>query len=231
MNVFYSTEIEKHQIALRDQEAAHCSKVMRKSVGSEVIVVDGKGGRFFCEIAEIKRQVVMLDIKRTAHEEIDPMLPHLAFGIIKSNTRLEWLLEKVTEIGVSRISPIISAHGEREHINHTRLNKILVSAMKQSLRSHLPRLDEPQQMTDFLKQANCDNGYIASYGDQIPELTTVIDSTKRSTMLIGPEGDFTSTEVEEAVKAGFKRVNLGNKRLRTETAGVVAVTIANYSPL
>lgn len=227
MNLFYTTDINNQEIILHDQEAQHCAKVLRKTIGAEVHVADGKGHLYRTEIKEIKRNAVVLNRLSTEVKPSEAHLPHLAFGLIKNTTRLEWLLEKVTEIGVSRITPILCQRSEKRRIKKERLDKILVGAMKQSLHFYLPQLDEPIKMSDFLVDDLRSTRFIASFGEGVPELSKTYQGGIPSVILIGPEGDFTQEELAIAVANDFQRVNMGKSRLRAETAAMVACTILN----
>jgi len=225
MNVFYSTDIVGDKIKLKGQEAQHCAKVLRKAKGSTVYVVDGIGHQYQCEIVDVGRQEVDLLILSQKHSQQDPDIPHLGFGIIKNTTRLEWMLEKITEIGVGRITPLLCERSERMAIKRTRLEKVLVSAMKQSLNLHLPVLDDPMPIETYINEQGRTNLYIASYGPDVRQLSAVEGRSVSPVILIGPEGDFTNAEVMQAESAGYQRVNLGQTRLRAETAAVVGCTL------
>ncbi len=228
MNVFYATDIIKDKITLRDQEAQHCARVLRKGRGAEVFVIDGKGSRYRCEIDEIKRQTVELSVLSYQRFDPNPGMPHIAFGIMKNMTRLEILLEKITEIGVSEISPIICTRSERTALNMERLEKILISAIKQSLNFYLPVFHRPRTLEDFISAQSGSKRFIASFGPGVPELSSIQGRHENPVMLIGPEGDFTENELSLAIDADFKRVNLGSTRLRAETAAIVACTLLRY---
>lgn len=225
MNVFFATDIGEEKIILTDQEAQHCMKVLRKSRGEMIHVIDGQGTRFVCEIVDHDRRTVELKIKSKIFEKIDPFLPHIVFGMIKNQTRLEWMLEKVTEIGVGRITPLICTRSEKRTIKRERLEKIILSATKQSLNPYLPILDDPVKAMDFQCSLDATARYIASYGEGIPELHVTLVPQSTPVILIGPEGDFTADELAHFVDVGYQRVNLGKSRLRAETACMVSCTL------
>ena len=231
MNVFYSSEIDDHKITLRDQEAHHCTRVMRKVVGDEIYITDGRGYRYLASLTSINRKEVIVKIQQKEYSEGPTGLPHLAFGLVKSSTRLEWLLEKVTESGVSRITPLICTRTERNRVNSDRMMKIIVSAMKQSLRYYLPVLDSPMKFDEFMKLDHGVERFIASFGPGNPQLAHVKTASDFPVIVIGPEGDFTSDELNSAENSKFKRVNLGEFRLRTETAAIVATTLIGQANL
>jgi 16S rRNA (uracil1498-N3)-methyltransferase len=141
--------------------------------------------------------------------------------------RYEWFLEKATEIGINEITPIICKHSERKVIKTERCNRILLSAMKQSLKFHLPKLNEAITLKDFLKQDFEGNKYIAHCEDGYKIELSTEKKVEKTTILIGPEGDFSPTEIEMALQNQFKAVSLGTSRLRTETAGIIAAHTIN----
>ena len=225
MNVFYSKDIQGDKIVLKDQEAQHCAKVLRKGRGEQIYVIDGKGSRYTCEIKEAQRSSVELTVLSSSFAEANPLLPHLAFGLIKNQTRLEWMLEKITEIGVGRITPLICHRSERRSIKTERIEKIIVSATKQSLQPYVPIIDGPVPFKDYVVSADRSKHFIASYEEGAPDLGRIIKREQPSVILIGPEGDFTDEEVTKALADGYLRVNLGSSRLRAETASVVSLTL------
>ena len=225
MNVFYSTDIEGDEIILRDQEAQHCAKVLRKGRGEQIYVMDGKGNRYTCEIKEAHRSSVELSVLSSSFVEPNHLLPHLAFGLIKNQSRLEWMLEKITEIGVGRITPLVCQRSERRTIKKERIEKILVSAAKQSLQPYVPIIAEPVAFFDYRAERDRGSHFIASYEAGAPNLGEVVDRQRPSVILIGPEGDFTDKEIKKALSDGYQRVNLGPSRLRAETASLVSLTL------
>jgi 16S rRNA (uracil1498-N3)-methyltransferase len=148
---------------------------------------------------------------------------HIAIAPTKNIERMEWFLEKATEIGVTRVTPLLCRYSERKEIKHDRLEKVMVSAMKQSLKAYLPKLDELTKFNELINQPFSGQKFIAHCDDQHRDLLrNLVEPNRDYLILIGPEGDFSSEEIEMAMQAGFLPVSLGNSRLRTETAGVVA---------
>lgn len=229
MNVFYSTEINGNKIKLIDQEAQHCIKVLRKGRGEVVNVIDGQGSRYVCELKDHDRRSVDLEVTSKYFLEKEKTLPHLAFGLIKNQTRLEWMIEKVTELGIERITPLICTRSERRSIKRERIEKILISATKQSLNPYLPILDDPIKMNEYQAESSRSNKYIASFGEGIPELSQQGARHLPSVVVIGPEGDFTDDELDYFSTSGYQRVNLGKSRLRAETACIVSCTLLRHS--
>jgi len=227
MQLFY-LENPKDEIILSAEESKHATKVLRKKEGDVLNFTDGKGHLYKAEITDADTRKCRLEIVSSEQKEKqhDYHL-HLAIAPTKNMDRFEWFLEKSTEIGVDEITPIICSRSERKIVKTERCTRILLSAMKQSLKFHLPKLNETISLNDFIKQdfegakyiAHCDHG-------EKKELKRV-DKTGKTLILIGPEGDFSQKEIDLALQSQFKAVSLGTSRLRTETAGIVAVHSIN----
>lgn len=197
--------------------------------GDRVTLTNGKGFFFDCRIEDDNPKACRLTIITKKQGDVKPgCFVHLAVALTKNITRYEWFLEKATEIGVVRIQPIICKRSERKQVKTERLERILISAMKQSLKSKLPQLDQPEKFGFFVRQPFDGEKYIAYiHPDVGDELSAVYHKGKPALILIGPEGGFSPAEVELAVQNGFKPVKLGPSRLRTETAAVVACHTIN----
>ncbi|MEQ8624874.1 MAG: 16S rRNA (uracil(1498)-N(3))-methyltransferase [Vicingaceae bacterium] len=227
MPLFYSTHIIDQTIELDAEESRHLSKVLRLTNGDKVKVVDGKGNSYDCTIIEAHKKNSQLRIDhREQHLEISGV--HLAVAPTKNLNRWEWFLEKATEIGIDRISPIQSFHSERKVLKRERQEKILISAMKQSKKASLPHLGDLTPFNAWLKghseKTDELEKYIAHCYDELPKmkLSSIHPKGKKALILIGPEGDFSKEEVMAATAAGFRPVSLSKSRLRTETAAIVA---------
>ena len=227
MQLFF-IENPENEIVLSKEESKHATKVLRKKEGDILNFTDGKGGFYKAEItvADTKKcrlQIISSEQKPKQHN----YHLHIAIAPTKNMDRYEWFLEKATEIGIDEITPIICKHSERKVLKTERCNRILLSAMKQSLKYHLPKLNEATTLKNFLKQDFEGNKYIAhcENGEKI-ELRAE-EKAEKTIILIGPEGDFSPTEIEMALQNQFKAVSLGTSRLRTETAGLVAVHTIN----
>jgi len=223
MQLFYLEHPEK-EIILSAEESKHATKVLRKKEGDILNFTDGKGGFYKAEITladsrKCRLEIVSSDQKEKQHN----YHLHIAIAPTKNMDRYEWFLEKATEIGINEITPIICKHSERKVIKTERCNRILLSAMKQSLKFHLPKLNEAISLQDFLKQDFEGNKYIAHCEEGNKTELRKEKIKKRTLILIGPEGDFSPTEIELTLQNQFKAVSLGTSRLRTETAGLVAV--------
>lgn len=232
MNLFYTSDIQGDLAFLPVEEARHCVQVLRKKLGDQLHFVDGKGGFYTGEIIEAGKKSCGLRIQKQqlAYHKRDFRL-HLAIAPTKNIARLEWFLEKATEIGIDEITPILCQRSERKNIRLDRLEKVLVSAMKQSLKAYLPKLNELTNLKVFLEQsrpattqlfiAHCDY-------EENSDLHQNYQAGNDVTILIGPEGDFSESEVQLAHAKGFKSVLMGKARLRTETAGLVACHTINF---
>jgi 16S rRNA (uracil1498-N3)-methyltransferase len=230
MQLFYVPQI-KDQLAIFDEEEAHhCVQVLRKREGDLVQLVDGRGGWYEALIAETGKRRCVAAIQRIVPQE-HPRRPylHLAVAPTKNIERTEWLFEKITEIGVDEITLLLCRHSERRQVRLDRLRKVLVSAMKQSLQATLPKLNDLTPFEKVVHEANQSGKYIAYCDSEIAahELKDRLNKSEDTLVLIGPEGDFSPEEAALAMEKGFVPVSLGPNRLRTETAGLVAVHTVN----
>lgn len=224
MHIFYTPDLTGNSYTLDEPESKHCVRVLRLEQGDEIILVNGSGGMFTAEITDPnpKRCTVNVLKSELNHGQRNYSV-HIAIAPTKNIERLEWFLEKATEIGIDRITPIICRFSERKEIKSDRLEKVMISAMKQSLKAYLPQLDLLTKFSDFISQPFAGQKFIAHCDDQHRDLLKkMINPHQNYLILIGPEGDFSSDEIANALQAGFHPVSLGNSRLRTETAGVVA---------
>lgn len=229
MNLFYVPDIEKTPF-LPEEEAAHAVKVLRMKSGDQLFAIDGKGGFFEAEIVNPHPKHCEINIinKKSNFNKRNHYL-HIAIAPTKNIERLEWFLEKATEIGIDEITPIICRFSERKNIKNERLEKVIVSAMKQSLKAYLPILNPLTTFDDFLRnqQENTAKFVAHCYEDEKKLLKNAYEKGQNAIILIGPEGDFSKEEVEKALNNNFNPISLGNSRLRTETAGVVACHTIN----
>lgn len=227
MELFLAKEISGSKILLNEEESHHCIKVMRHKAGDELLVTDGQGTMFRCRLEVPDRNQCILELTETVRKEPEPFpFIHLAIAPTKSMDRFEWLLEKATEIGFSEITPIITQRSERVKIRHDRLNKIVLAAMKQSLRLWLPKLNPASKFHEVVNRKSplVNHNFIAHCQSQnLPLLKSLYQPKQSVLILVGPEGDFTRDEVTLAEESGFVSVGLSKARLRTETAGIVAL--------
>jgi 16S rRNA (uracil1498-N3)-methyltransferase len=229
MNLFYDPDINGQFYSLNKEESRHIAKVLRKKEGDIIHFTDGKGWFYETVITEIGARDCSVEIlKKYEGNDKRSFKIHIAIAPTKNNDRLEWFLEKSTEIGIDEISPIICDHSERKVIKKERLEKVITSAVKQSLKSFHPKLNNQISFKDFLKQDLSGQKFIAYIDKDVTlELKQLIKPGEDAIILIGPEGDFRPEEVEMAKQKGFVAVSLGNARLRTETAGVLACHTVN----
>lgn len=221
MHLFYTPNITGDTLVLEEQESKHAIRVLRLEVGDIVILIDGAGGWYEAVIRDDHPKRCLLSV--STHIDNYKPLPyelHIAISPTKNMDRFEWFLEKATEIGISKVTPLMCHRTGRKQVKMDRLDRILVSAMKQSLKAFKPVLSDPVSLEKFLKQERDGTLAIAHCYPLDRLALTDLEPTGRYTILVGPEGDFTEEELEAAIKAGYRPLHLGESRLRTETAGV-----------
>lgn len=226
MYLFYCPNIETCQV-LSEEESGHAVRVLRYGVGDEILITDGRGTTYKAVITaahpkKCEYRILSSERQQRGHD----FYLHIAIAPTKNIERLEWMIEKCTEIGVDEITPLLCRFSERKQLRTDRLEKIILSAAKQSLTPYLPTLNELTKYDTFVSEHRPDPNsqcFIAHcYESEKRLLRNEIVLGKNITVLIGPEGDFSEKEVQDALAAGYLPVSLGNSRLRTETAGVVA---------
>ena len=230
MHLFYTPDIDGVNYSLSEEESKHCVRVLRLEKGSEVALIDGRGGIYTAVITESNpklTKLLVIDVIEAFNKRNHYL--HIAVAPTKNIERLEWFLEKATEIGIDEITPILCERSERKDIKPERLNKIITAAMKQSLKAYHPKLNPLIKLKDFVKQTANTESFIAHCNEgEKNSLKDVISLKGRYTILIGPEGDFSPTEVMIAEESGFKAISLGTSRLRTETAALEACFEVNF---
>ena len=225
MQLFYNPTINDSQTSFvfDKEESKHIIKVLRKKEGDILHVTNGLGFLFITKITIASDNKCTVKIVSFEEQDAPKFHLHLAVAPTKMNERYEWFLEKATEIGVQEITPIICEHSERKVIKTDRFQKILESAMKQSLHYYLPKFNEPITFKDFLKKDHSGQKFVAHCEETDKKsLKNELITNEDVTILIGPEGDFSVKEIQQAIAANFIPVSLGTTRLRTETAAVVA---------
>ena len=225
MQLFYNSSLSKTDLGFTfdREESKHIVKVLRKADGDKLFVTNGIGDLFTTEVVLASENKCQVKIINVEHFERRKYYLHLAVAPTKMNDRYEWFLEKATEIGVDEITPIFCDHSERKNIKLDRFQKIVQSASKQSLQYYTPIVNEPVLLKDFLKQKYEGQLFIAHCADGVKNsLKEAQKPAGRSLILIGPEGDFSPTEIKLALESGYVPVSLGDTRLRTETAAIVA---------
>ena len=232
MHLFYTPDIEHShpQYFLSEEESKHCIRVLRLEAGDEVQLIDGRGSLYIAQIkdAHPKRTILQVISVQQKYQERNHYL-HIAIAPTKNIERLEWFLEKATEIGIDEISLVICKRSERKEVKTDRLNKIITSAIKQSLKAYHPTLNEPETLAKLLSRNFDGQKFIAHCNEgNKSTLTESIELNGKYLILIGPEGDFTPKEIDEALNNDFKPITLGESRLRTETAALEACFEINF---
>ena len=229
MNFFHISNLDQQEITIHGDEFRHGIKSLRKREGDKIHITDGKGTVVIARIQHLRRQeaeCIILE-KLENYKPLKYQL-HLCVAPTKNTSRWEWLLEKCTEIGCSQFTPLICDHSERKDLKLGRSERILVSAMKQSLKAFLPKLDAPTAFDKLVQQSKVEKKLICT-GGATDHLSDAYHGESSVQILIGPEGDFSEDEIGMAQGHGYIPVHLGQQRLRTETAAVVANTlIANH---
>ena len=225
MQIFYAPDIAGNTYTLDERESKHIIRVLRMTKGSTVRLIDGKGNLYEGIISDPdqKKCIIVITGKTTDYEKRGYRL-HIAISPLKNPERFEWFIEKSVEIGIDEITPLICSNTEKPGIKYERVNNLIISAMKQSLKSTKTVLNEPCLFKDFISVeskglrliAHCDNS-----GER-NKISDVYSRNMDVTILIGPEGDFTREEIDSAIISKFIPVHLGASRLRTETAGLAA---------
>ena len=230
MNIFYTTGIEGDKLILDAVESHHCVKVLRTREGEKVYAVDGVGGFYEAILIEANPKKCILSI---VSEKMDynplPYDLHIGIAPTKSIDRFEWFLEKATEIGVCSITPLLCERSERKILRHDRLEKVVVSAMKQSMKAYKPVIHPAVQYKEWLGSDAADTRLIAHCIDGEKMNLWQMDISGSISISIGPEGDFSKEEVALALDSGCSEISLGDYRLRTETAGIVACSAVYFN--
>jgi 16S rRNA (uracil1498-N3)-methyltransferase len=233
MHLFYTPSISSNEFfTLNEDESKHCVRVLRLAIGNEIVLIDGNGGWYKAIITEDNPKgcvVKIVEVKKETGKK--PFQLHIAIAPTKSNDRMEWFIEKTTEIGIDEISIIECRNSERTNVKTERLEKVAVAAIKQSLKAYLPAIHEMLSVKKFIEVTNDFKGqkFIAHCNESTEKihLKKLYIKGKNALVLIGPEGDFTLEEVQYALSKGFKEISLGYSRLRTETAALYACSIIN----
>jgi len=226
MQLFYNSEIKTttQQVTFNKNESRHIVRVLRKKEGDKIYITNGLGTLFTSEIllASDKKCLVQITNLESQKKPWNYYL-HIAIAPTKLNDRFEWFLEKATEIGIDEITPIICEHSERKVLKTERMEKIIHSAAKQSLKYHFPKFNNPITFNQFISLEHTGQLFIAHCEETAKKsLKSLLKPALKTTILIGPEGDFSSKEIQQSLEHKFIPVSLGESRLRTETAGVVA---------
>ena len=231
MQLFYAPEISLPRYTLPEEESKHCVRVLRMSIGDELFLTDGRGSMYRCKV--VNDNVKRCEVEVVEHLEEYGRLPYslsMAVAPTKNIDRFEWFLEKATEVGISEVWPIECEHSERRQIKEDREEKVITAAVKQSLKAYHPTLHPLTPLKKLLAMPFDGQKYIAHCNSELGEreyLGSIVKKGGNVLILIGPEGDFSPEEIKFALQNGFKPISLGNQRLRTETAAVVATVITS----
>ncbi len=232
MHLFYTPDIIQDTYTLSEDESKHCIRVLRLTIGAKIVLIDGKGGWYDAVISndDVRRCSVNIVNKKKEFGKCNLDL-HIAIAPTKNMDRLELFVEKATELGISEISTIDCQNIKRTVVKTERLDKVAISAIKQSMKAYLPRINE---MVEFEKFINLNKEYKGQRfiahcyeAENKIHLKNVYKKGENALILIGPEGDFSKDEVKFALDNGFQEINLGSSRLRTETAAIYACTAIN----
>jgi len=227
MQLFYNPEISASikQFIFNKTESQHIVRVLRKKEGDTIFITNGLGELFTSIIVIANTKKCLVEITNV-ESKIKPWkyYLHIAIAPTKSNERFEWFVEKATEIGVDEITPVICEHSERKVVKLERLERIVQSAAKQSLKFHFPKLNEPINFDQFIS-AGCKGQLFIAHCEESTKISlkSALKPSLKTTILIGPEGDFSNKEIQQSLAHKFIPVSLGESRLRTETAGIIAV--------
>ena len=232
MQAFYSPEVISSNFFLNKTESRHCIRVLRLKKNEIINLIDGKGGLYEARIiSENPDKCEVKVIRQIKNHNKRNFYLHIAIALTKSTDRFEWFIEKATEIGIDEITPLICTRSERKTVKMERLEKILISSMKQALVARMPKLNEIKTFEKFISDQGITefNKYICHCSEgQRQKLKDLYTPGASVIAVIGPEGDFTSEEIQFAKKSNFQSVTLGNNRLRTETAGIAICQVLNF---
>ena len=226
MDIFYSNIIDTSKVELSFSESHHCSVVLRKEIGDDIEVLDGEGSRYICSIIDNNKKRVIASILTKKDCPYPKHNLHLIIAPTKSHDRIEWLVEKSIEVGVSSISFIKTDRTLRKKINIDRINRIALSAVKQSGQFYLPIINNLDSFKNVIPHVLEKQLFIAHLeDDKRKKISDIYKKDSNCCILIGPEGDFTIDEISLAKKNNFRSITLGDSRLRTETAAIYAVSV------
>lgn len=222
--LFFCPDILTNPV-LSEQESQHCVKVLRTREGERLTVTDGRGFFYDCELVQAHPKQCLVAIRQQSEIARNRSFTlHVAFAPSKQMDRNEWFVEKATEIGIDRFTPLLCDRSERKEIKNERLQKIAIAAMKQSMQAHLPEIEEMNRFNDVVTCSFQGRKFIAHCHDGPKKpLAGSYKKGENALVLVGPEGDFTEEEVARAIELGFEPVSLGDTRLRSETASLVSM--------
>ena len=224
--LFYFPGKNSGTIQLDENTSKHIVGVLRMKIGEKIQITDGNGHRFTTEIIDDHKKRCIVKIISDDYVEMASAKLIIAISLLKNSNRFEWFLEKATEIGVRQIIPLVCDRTEKQTFRYERFQQIIVSAMLQSQQVYLPLLETPVAFAEYVIQSQTGNKYIAHCSvDEPRQSLFTIPKGAAATILLGPEGDFSGNEIQDAKQKGFLPVSLGTNRLRSETAGIVAAVL------
>lgn len=223
MQLFYYKNISSDIITLPTEESKHIIRVLRKSVGDEIQLTNGEGSLFTCQIVDANTNKCKVEIINE-EKSLPPyyLKYHIAIAPPKSQNRLDWMIEKICELGIGTISPLICTHSERKHTSIDRIERVAIAAIKQSLKTFMPQINEAVRFSTFIKSNQAEEKLIAHLNPQAQYIKKQ-EQVSNSIIIIGPEGDFSEEEIELAINNNYQILKLGDQRLRTETAALVGL--------
>ena len=228
MQLFYCPSIGEGETFLSPEESRHCAKSLRMHAGETIHLTDGKGSLYQGELTELNPKKCSFRIRSKSEVKRPGYYLHIAISPTKNTDRIEWFIEKSVEIGIDKISFIQAEHSERKTVNIERVRKKAVSAMKQSIRAYLPEINPLEKLSSVIENSMEDEKIVAHLeGNETKHLFDLSSPSKSYLILIGPEGGFSDREISLARQHGFLIAKLGDYRLRTETAGIVACSTIN----
>jgi 16S rRNA (uracil1498-N3)-methyltransferase len=225
MQIFYAPDISGNFYFLDERESKHCIRVLRMVKGTPVKLIDGKGSLFEGVISEPDQKQCKIEINNVIHDfEKKSWYLHIAISPLKNPERFEWFIEKCVEIGIDEITPLVCRNSEKLTVKADRINNIIISAMKQSLKARMPVLNPVIKFNEFISRDHRGMRLIAHCTESAGKkpVGQILAMGEDALFLIGPEGDFTAEEIKLAVEYGFREAHLGTSRLRSETAGIAA---------
>lgn len=226
MQLFFQQHISPPTITLEPEESKHLTRVLRKREGDTIHITDGEGNLYECKLTDANPKKSILQVVSSEQVPADDFYIHLAIAPTKSPDRMEWMIEKITEIGFHELTLLSTINSERSFLKTERLQKKMISACKQSLKYHTPKINQTLDFKSFITNFEFDDfeKFIA-YVDEnhAHHLMDLAKPKRKYVILIGPEGDFDPKEIQEAMDQNFQAVSLGKSRLRTETAGLAAI--------
>jgi 16S rRNA (uracil1498-N3)-methyltransferase len=223
---FYEENILQPTHILSENTSKHCIQVLRMKAGDRLQLTNGKGSLFAATIRNADKKYCEVTIEAMSYEQQATSNISIAISILKNVSRFEWFLEKATEIGIKEVIPLICDHTEKQSFRYDRMHSIVVSAMLQSQQAWLPQLHQSKKFYELINEDTDGLKLIAHCAEEEKQnITSFINHNKNKLILIGPEGDFSNNEIEFALEKNFIPVTLGNTRLRSETAGIVAAAL------